>query len=176
MACPPFIEDTTTCSAKDDPDTESGGLPCQSCDSLKQEPAVVMCDIKECRASERGWRRSCGDRGIHRAGENARRVGESSRGNWYVRVGGYADMVSPVKMREFRRNYLHHGSSKSFVFDPLPSRFHVLKIWTGLAFTPHEVFEPASISSCTSPSAQPVEECAPASLSPNPSSSCSAAA
>src|SRR6266850_6166657 len=118
MACPPFIEDTTTCSAKDDPDTESGGLPCQSCDSLKQEPAVVICDIKECRASERGWRRSCGDRGIHRAGEKARRVGESSRGNWYVRVGGYADTVSPVKMREFRRNYLHYGSSKTFVFLP----------------------------------------------------------
>ena len=74
-----------------------------------------MCDIKECRASERGWRRSCGDRGIHRAGENARRVGESSRGNWYVRVGGYADTVSPVKMREFRRNYLHHGNSKTFL-------------------------------------------------------------
>ena len=75
-----------------------------------------MCDIKECRASERGWRRSCGDRGIHRAGEYARRVGESSRGNWYVRVGDYADTVSPVKMREFRRNYLHHGSSKTFLF------------------------------------------------------------
>jgi hypothetical protein len=75
-----------------------------------------MADIQEFRASERGWRRSCGDRGIHRAGENARRVGESSRGNWYVRVEGYADTVSLVKMREFRRNYLHHGSSKTFVF------------------------------------------------------------
>ena len=53
---------------QDDSDTEPERLPCQSCGSLKQEPAVVMCDIKECRASERGWRRSCGDRGIHRAG------------------------------------------------------------------------------------------------------------
>ena len=118
MACPPFVENTTTCLTRDDPDTEPERLPCQSCDSLKQEPAVVMCDIKECRASERGWRRSCGDRGIHRAGEHATRVGESSRRNWYVRVGGYADKVRPVKMREFRRNYLHHGSSKTFVFEP----------------------------------------------------------
>jgi hypothetical protein len=45
-------------------------------------------------------------------------IGESSRGNWYVRVKVYADTVSPVKMREFRRNYLHHGSSKTFVFEP----------------------------------------------------------
>ena len=111
MACTPFVENTTTCLTRDEPEPES--LPCQSCDSLKQEPAVEMCDIKECRASERGWRRSCGDRGIHRAGKNAIRVGESSRGNWYVRVAGYADKVSPVKMREFRRNYLHHGSSKT---------------------------------------------------------------
>ncbi len=117
MACTPFVENTTTCLTRDDPDTEPESLPCQSCDSLKQEPTVVMSDIKECRASERGWRRSCGDRGIHRAGEKARRVGESSRGNWYVRVGGYADKVSPVKMREFRRNYLHHSSSKQFLFD-----------------------------------------------------------
>src|SRR5712692_11698227 len=116
MACPPFIEDTTTFSARDDPDTEPERLPCEICASLKQEPTVVLCAIKECRASERGWRRSCGDRGIHRAGENARRVGESSRRNWYVRVGSYADKVSPVKMREFRRNYLHHGISKTFVF------------------------------------------------------------
>jgi hypothetical protein len=108
---------TTICLTRDDSDTEPERLPCQSCGSLKQEPAVVLCDITECRASERGWRKSCGDRGIHRAGEKARRVGESSRGNWYVRVEGYADTVSPVKMREFRRNYLHHGSSKTFLFD-----------------------------------------------------------
>jgi len=51
MACTPFIEDTTTFSARDDPDTEPERLPCQSCDSLKQEPTVMMCDIKEYRAS-----------------------------------------------------------------------------------------------------------------------------
>ena len=77
-------------------------------------------DIKACRASERGWRRSCGDRGIHRAGENATRVGESSQGNWYVRIKGYEDKVSPVKMREFRRTYLHHDSSKTTVIGSLP--------------------------------------------------------
>ena len=76
---------------RDDSDTESEGLPCQRCDSLKQEPTVVMGDIQECRASERGWRRSCGDRGIHRAGEKATRGGESDRRNWYVRVLGYED-------------------------------------------------------------------------------------
>jgi hypothetical protein len=91
MAGTPFDENTTYCVTKDDPDIESGSLPCQTCDSLKQEPAVVMCNVKERRASERGWRRSCGDRGIHRAGEKATRVEESSRRNWYVRVGGYAD-------------------------------------------------------------------------------------
>jgi hypothetical protein len=106
----------TTFSARDDPDTEAERLPCQSCDSLKQEPAVGMCDITECRASERGWRRSCGDRGIHRAGEKATRVGESDRRNWYVRVEGYADEVSPVKMPEVRRNYLHHGSGTTFLW------------------------------------------------------------
>jgi len=88
MAGTPFIENTTICVTRDDPESER--RPCQSCDSLKQEPAVVMCDIKECRASERGWRRSCGDRGIHCAGENGTRVGESSRGNWYVRALCYA--------------------------------------------------------------------------------------
>ena len=69
-----------------------------------------MCEIQEYRASARGWRRSCGDRGIHRAREVATRGGESDRRNWYVRIGGYSDKVSPVKMQEFRRNYLRHGS------------------------------------------------------------------
>jgi hypothetical protein len=72
MAGTPFVENTTHCVTRDDPDPESGGLPCQTCDSLK--PAVVMCAINARRASERGWRRSCGDRGIHRAGEDAMRV------------------------------------------------------------------------------------------------------
>jgi hypothetical protein len=86
---------------RDESDTESEGLPCQRYDSLKQEPAVVMGDIEECRASERGWRRSCGDRGIHRAGERATRVGESDRRNWYVRVQGYADEVSLSRCEKF---------------------------------------------------------------------------
>jgi len=111
-----LFENTTICVIRDDSDTESGCLPCQRCDSLKQEPAVVMCDIEECRASERGWRRSCGDRGIHRAGEKATRGGESDRRNWYVRIRDYADKVSLVKMRGFRRNYLQHGSGKTFLW------------------------------------------------------------
>jgi hypothetical protein len=114
MAGTPFVANTTTSVTRDAPEPER--LPCQRCDLLKQEPAVVMGDSKECRASARGWRRSCGDRGIHRAGEHATRVGESSRRNWYVRFKGYADQVSLVKMREFRRNYLHHGRSKTLVF------------------------------------------------------------
>jgi hypothetical protein len=54
---------------------------------LKQEPAVVMCDIKECCASERGWRRVRGSWDPLRG--KARRVGEQS-GNWYVRALCYA--------------------------------------------------------------------------------------
>jgi hypothetical protein len=72
MACPPFSEDTTTGSARDDADTELESLPCQSYDLLKQKPAIVLCDIQECRASERGWRKNCGDRGIHCAGRMQR--------------------------------------------------------------------------------------------------------
>ena len=116
MAGTPCVEDITTYVTRDDSDTESERLPCQRCDSLKQEPAVVMCDIQECRASARGWRRSCGDRGIHRAGEQLTRVGESDRRNWYVRVEGYADTVSTVKMQEVRRDYLRHGSEYTFLW------------------------------------------------------------
>jgi hypothetical protein len=100
-----------------------------------------MSDITECRASERGWRRSCGDRGIHRAGENARRVGESSRGNWYVRFGGYADKVSSVKMREFRKNYLHHGSSKNLFLEQAEGYAEALDKSTSPRSTMREVFE-----------------------------------
>lgn len=68
------------------------------------------------------------------------------------------------------------AAPKLYLFDPLPSRCNVLKVWIGFPCTTHEVCEPASIASCTSPSAQLVEECAPASLSPNLSSLRSAAA
>jgi len=55
-------------------------LPCRSCDSMKLEPTVVICDSKECCALERAWRRSCGDRGIHSRGGacNARRREQST--------------------------------------------------------------------------------------------------
>ncbi|RPH77701.1 MAG: hypothetical protein EHM80_11985 [Nitrospiraceae bacterium] len=46
MACTPFVEHTTTCWIRDDPDTKPERLPCQSGDSLKQEPAVVLCDTQ----------------------------------------------------------------------------------------------------------------------------------
>jgi hypothetical protein len=44
------------------------------------------------------------------------RGGESDRRNWYVRIRDYADKVSLVKMRGFRRNYLQHGSGKTFLW------------------------------------------------------------
>jgi hypothetical protein len=125
MAGTPCVENTTIGVTRDDPDTESEGLPCQRCDSLKQEPAVVMCDIKECRASERGWRRSCGDRGIHRAGEKATRVGESDRRNWYVRVEGYGDeevlsrcekFVGTICIRVVEKHFF--GPTRGYVVKP----------------------------------------------------------
>src|SRR4029079_17730727 len=57
MACTPFIENTTTCLIRDDPDSESGSLPCQNraCEQVLQgiealqmpfpvdSPAVAEC-------------------------------------------------------------------------------------------------------------------------------------
>jgi hypothetical protein len=46
MAGTPFVENTTICVTRDDSDTKPERLPCQTCDSLKREPAVVMCTIQ----------------------------------------------------------------------------------------------------------------------------------
>jgi hypothetical protein len=56
MASTPFIEDTTTYSARDDPDTSPKNLPCQSSPSLKQKTAVSGGEIKEYRSSQKRWR------------------------------------------------------------------------------------------------------------------------
>ena len=68
-------------------------------------------------------------------------IGESSRGNWYVRIRGYANKMSPVKMREFRRNYLHHGSSKNLFLEQAEGYVKVLEKSTSRFSTMRGVFE-----------------------------------
>jgi len=99
MACPPFIEGTTTFSARDDPDTSPRNLPCQSSTSLKQETAVPGGDIKEYRSSEKRWRGSGGDWDIGRAAEESQGARDRAvSGAYDVRFKGYANEVSPVKV------------------------------------------------------------------------------
>jgi hypothetical protein len=69
------------------------------------------------------------------------RAGESSRRNWYVRIGGYANTVSPLKMGGFRRNYLYHGSSKSFIVEQAKGYVNALEKSTSPVLGLREVFE-----------------------------------
>ena len=50
-------------------------------------------------------------------------------------------MVSPVKMREFRRNYLHHGSSKHLFLEQAEGYVKFLEKSTSRFSTMRGVFE-----------------------------------